>query len=104
MGILLLIILIVIIVIVYRHHSRKRLKNIYETENPINTQDFTFEKAVDGCCVAIMQISELDTKFKETEKTMIGHQNANGKSSNLRSWIFEKGTGREYDHNPINNL
>ena len=62
---------------IYRYFSRKRLGNIYETESPIDTQDFTFEKAVEGCCVAVAQISELDTKLKEVDEIILRVQNPN---------------------------
>lgn len=43
--------------------TNKELEIIYEKENPMATDNFTFEEAAGGCCYAAQQICELDKEY-----------------------------------------
>ena len=77
--------------LIYLYYKSKKLETSYETENPINTQNMTFKKAVEGCCVALIQISELDEKIASIDEIMRKNQNINGSWGNLLSIIFASG-------------
>jgi len=89
--------------LLYRYYKRKksqRLEIAFETENPINTQDFTFEKAVEECHAAISQISELNEKFEEIDKIVRAKQNVNGGWINMLNYFFKKGAYKENKNYP----
>ena len=83
-----------IIYLVYRNKKSKR-ENTYESENPVDTRDFTFEKAVEGCCVAVTQISELDKEWYRLDEAMKQKQNTPGSWVNLLNFFLKQGAYKE---------
>lgn len=101
MGKFLLIAFIVVcLFLIYRNNKRKRLETDYETENPINTSNFTFEKAIEGCCVAVTKISELDQKIEDIDNIMRTNQNANGGWVNVLNILLKSGVYKENENYP----
>ena len=86
--------------LIYRYYKRKRLETVYETENHINTMNFTFEKAVEGCVVAVTKISELDEKIGSIDEVMRNNQNVNGSWSNLLNRLLKSGFYKENNNYP----
>jgi len=83
-----------IIYLVYQNKQGKS-ENIYESENPVDTRNFTFEKAVEGCCVSVTQIKELDNEWDRVDDAMRQKQNAPGRWTNMLNFFFKKGAYKE---------
>ena len=95
MGTLLLLLFVGIgIYFIYRHYKGKT-EIAYESENYVDTQSFTFKQAIEGCCVAVTQIRELDEEYKSIDEIMRKKQKANGSWNNLLNLLLKKDVYKE---------
>jgi hypothetical protein len=85
----------------YKKYKHNQITKVYESENPIDTRGFSFDKAVEGCCVAIDQILQLDKEIEtiftkiETKK-----KNASGKFGDMLNRFLKSDVYKENNNYP----
>ena len=81
---------------IYKKYKHNKREKVYESENPIDTKNFTFEKAVESCCAAIEQILQLD---KEMGSVFTKIENKK-KSSNMLNLFLNSGVYKKNKNYP----
>ena len=81
-----------------RDKQMGRMEKFYQSENPIDTRNFTFKEAVEGSCGAALQIQKLDEKFEIISDEM----KERGKSNGVFNFIFKRRDYKENKNYPDN--
>jgi len=99
MGIFLLIVLLVVGFYLFRYYQAEKLEAAYESEKPIDVNNFSFEKAVEECRKIAKVISILDGEIARKDEEIKERQNINGGWMNILNILFKMGPYKEEKYN-----